>query len=79
MPKVFLNDEDRACHRFVAWVQGQKKLYKVNDTELADELGIKQPCMSRKLRLESFSFKDFVFLARKFGMDKSTFDYIIGD
>lgn len=79
MPKVYLNDWDRACHRFASWVQGEKKSHNVTDTDLAEERGIKQPCMSRKLRLESFSMTDFVFFAKKFGMDKNTFDYIIGD
>ena len=33
MPKVFLNDLDRACHRFAVWVRGQG----VSDTKLAAE------------------------------------------
>ena len=36
MAKVFLNNEDRACHRFATWVQGEKKLQKVNDSDLAE-------------------------------------------
>jgi hypothetical protein len=78
MPKAFLNDRDRACHRLATWIQGEKKLKNTNDTELANEHGISQSAMSRKLRLESFDFKDFVFFAKKFEMDKDTFDYIIG-
>ena len=78
MPKVFLTDEDRASHRFATWVQGEKKIQKVNDTDLAEERGISQPAMSRKLRLESFDFKDFVCLARKLGADTETLKYILG-
>ena len=74
MPRVFLNDEDRSSHRFAVWVRGQG----VSDTKLAEEHGISQSAMSKKLREESFNFKDFVFFAKKFGMDKGTFDYIIG-
>lgn len=79
MPRAFLNDWDRACHRLATWVQGEKKRKIVTDSELADERGISQSAMSRKLRLESFDFRDFVFFAKKFGMDKGTFDYIIGN
>ncbi len=79
MPRVFLDDQDRACHRFASWIQEKKKLCKTNDTVLAEEHGISQPAMSRKIRLECFDFKDFVFFAKKFGMDKDTFNYIIGE
>lgn len=79
MAKIFLTDEDRACHRFAAWIREQKDIHDINDTELGDKRGIKQPCMSRKIRLGKFSFTDFVFFAKEFGMDKGTFDYIIGD
>lgn len=75
MPKVFLNDLDRSCHRLSVWVRGQG----VSDSVLADEYGISQSAMSKKLREESFNFKDFAFFAKKFEMDKGTFDYIIGD
>lgn len=75
MPRVFLNDLDRSCHRLAIWVRGQG----VSDTKLADEHGISQQAMSRKLRLEQFDFKDFAFFAKKFHMDKETFDYIIGN
>lgn len=75
MPKVFLNDLDRSCHRFAVWVRGQG----VSDTKLAEEHGISQQAMSRKFREEQFSFKDFAFFAKKFQMDKETFDYIIGN
>ena len=75
MPKVFLNDLDRSNHRLAVWIRGQG----VSASKLAHEHGISQPAMSRKIRLESFDFKDFVFFAKKFHMDKETFDYIIGD
>lgn len=75
MPKVFLNDLDRSNHRLAVWIRGQG----VSASKLAKEHGISQPAMSRKIRLESFGFKDFVFFAKKFQMDKETFDYIIGD
>lgn len=78
MARVFLNYEDQASHRFATWVQGEKKLQKVTDTDLADERGISQSAMSRKLRLEIFDFKDFVCLARKLGVDAETLKYILG-
>lgn len=78
MPRVYLNEGDRMCHRLASWVQGEKRIKKVTDTELADEHGISQSAMSRKLRLESFDFKDFVFFVQKFQPDTDTLRYITG-
>lgn len=78
MPKVFLNEQDRACHRLASWVQGEKKLRKISDSKLADEHGISQEAMSRKLRLESFDFKDFVFFVQMLGPDDDALHYILG-
>jgi len=78
MPKVFLNEKERLCHRLASWVQGEKKLRKITDTELAKEHGISQSAMSRKLREESFDYKDFVFFVQKFQPDNDTLKYIVG-
>lgn len=78
MARVFLSEEERACHRFATWVRGEKKLQKVNDSDLADERGISQPAMSRKIRLESFDLKDFACLVRVLGADADTLKYILG-
>lgn len=78
MPKVFLNDQQRACHRFATWIKGEKKLKNMTDTELAKQHGISQSAMSKKLREESFSFDDFVFFVRTFGMNEQDFRYIVG-
>lgn len=79
MPRVFLNDQDRACHRFTAWVRGEMMVRNVTEKDLADEHGMSQPAISYKFKMKSFNLKDFVFLAKKFEMDKDTFDYIIGN
>lgn len=78
MAKVFLTDEDRVCHRFATWVKGEKKVQELNDTDLANERGISQPAMSRKLRLESFDLKDFACLVKMLGADAETLKYILG-
>ena len=78
MPRVYLSDQDRACHRLATCIRGEKKLRKVNDTELAEEHGISQPAMSWKIRNEKFSFQDFVFFVQKFGFDDDTIHYILG-
>lgn len=78
MPRVYLNDRERLCHRLATWVQGEKRRLKITDTQLADEHGISQSAMSRKLRLESFDYKDFVFFVQKFQPDTDTLLYIVG-
>lgn len=78
MPKVFLSERDRLCHRLATWVQGEKRLAKVTDVDLGEEYGITGSAMSRKLRLESFDYKDFVFFVNKFKPDTDTLLYIVG-
>ena len=78
MPRIYLNEKDRLCHRLATWIQGEKKIHQITDTDLANEHGISQPAMSRKLRLESFDFKDFVFFVQKFRPDTDTLLHIVG-
>lgn len=78
MPKVFLSEGDRICHRMVSWAQGEKRRLRITDKELADEHGISRSAMSRKFRLESLDYKDFVFLVQKFKPDDDTLRYIVG-
>lgn len=78
MPRVYLNESQKLCHRLADWIQGQKRLLKLTDTDLAKEHGISQSAMSRKLREESFSFDDYVFFVQRFRPDDDTLKYIIG-
>lgn len=78
MPRVYLNEKQKICHRLATWVQGEKRRLNLNDTDLAKEHGISQSAMSRKLRLEQFSFTDYVFFVQKFKPDDETLRYIIG-
>ena len=78
MPRVYLNELDRLCHRLASYVQGEKRRLNLSDTDLANKRGISQPAMSRKLRLESFDYKDFVFFVQEFRPDNDTLRYIIG-
>lgn len=78
MPRVFLNELDRSSHRLAAYVQAEKKQRKITDTDMAEEHGISQPAMSRKLRIESFSFDDFVYFVQKFKPDEDTLRFILG-
>lgn len=78
MPRVYLNEKQRMSHRLATWVQGEKKRLGITDTELANEHGISQSAMSRKLRVEQFSFHDYVFFVQKFQPDNDTLRYIIG-
>lgn len=78
MPKVFLSEQDRICHRMVTWVQGEKKRHDMTDDDLANKRGISRSAMSRKLRLESIDYKDFVFFVGVFKPDVETLQYIVG-
>lgn len=78
MPRVFLSEADRARHRLAMWVQGERHSRKMSQQTLADGRGMHRTAMEYKLKSESFSFDDFVFFARTFGMDYDTFQYIVG-
>lgn len=78
MPRVYLSEQDRICHRMVTWVRGEKSNQEITDEDLAEEYGISRSAWSRKFRLESLSFKDFVFLVQKFNPDDETLRYITG-
>lgn len=78
MPKAYLNDQQRMSHRLASWVQGEKRINNMSDTDLANECGISQSAMSRKLRLESFSFEDFCLFVKVFKPDSDTLRYITG-
>ena len=78
MPRVYLNERQKLCHRLATWVQGEKKRLNLSDTDLAEEYGISQQAMSRKLRLEQFSFSDYLFFVQKFQPDNATLLYIVG-
>lgn len=78
MPRVFLNETDRICHRMVSWAQGEKKRLKVTDADLADKQGITRRAWSYKFDKESMSFGDFVFLVQEFKPDIDTLRYIVG-
>ena len=78
MPKVYLSEQDRICHRMVSWAQGEKKRCGITDEKLADKHGISRSAWSRKFRIESMDFKDFVFLVQTFKPDDETLRFIVG-
>ena len=78
MPKVFLNEQDRASHRLASWVQGEMKIRRISQSAMADERGITQQALSNKFREESFSFKDFFCFVQNLGPDDEALHYILG-
>lgn len=78
MPRIFLNEYDRASHRLTLWAQGEMKVQKISQSAMADERGMTQQALSNKFREESFSFKDFVCFVQRLGPDDETIHYILG-
>ena len=78
MPKVFLSEQDRICHRMASWVRGEKHRRGLTDADLAKGSGISRSAWSRKLRLESLELEDFLFLVQEFKPDNETLRYIVG-
>ena len=78
MPRVFLNEQDRACHRLASWVQGEMKVKRISQASMASERGMTQQAMSIKFRDESFSFKDFVCFVQTLRPDDDALHFILG-
>lgn len=60
MPKVYLDNDDRLNAKLTAWIYGQLKVQGKSQKGLADEMGVCQQAVSRKLAAQSFKFTDLV-------------------
>jgi len=60
MPKVYLDNDDRLNAKLTAWIYGQLKVQHKSQKGLADEMGMCQQALSRKLAAQSFKFTDLV-------------------
>ena len=78
MPRIFLSEQDRACHRLASWVRGEMQQQRVSQAEMAKERGMSQQALSIKFREESFSFRDFVCFVQMLGPDDETLHHILG-
>ena len=72
MPKVYLTSEMRLRDNFAAWVYGQMKLNGQSQKSLARDMGLTQQGLCKKIKKQSFTFDDFVFLVKKFQPDENT-------
>ena len=66
MPKTYITREAEQSARLSAWIYGQMKLKDIPQWKLAEERGITQSALNRKLKLNSYSFDDFAFFIRFF-------------
>lgn len=78
MPKVYLTESDRSCARLARWVYGEMKVRRLTLTSIAKKMNISHQALSKKLRNESFDYKDFVFFVKEFQPDDKELQQIIG-
>lgn len=78
MPKVYLSEEQKLSERLTRWIYGEMRLKNMSQYKLADELGISQPALSKKLRSRSFSYKDFIVFVRVFKPDAEEVMRLLG-
>ena len=78
MPRVYLNEKDRLSDRLASWVYGQMKLNRITQQRLADELGISQQALGKKLKNKQFSYKDFITFVAFFCPDASELAWLVG-
>lgn len=60
MPRVYLSNDDRLNAKMTAWIYGQLKVQGKSQKGLADEMGVCQQAVSRKLAAQSYRFTDIV-------------------
>ena len=78
MPKVYLTEKDRICHRLACWIYGQMKVRRLTLASVATKMDISHQALSKKLRAESFNYTDFVFFVKEFEPDQKTLLHLIG-
>ena len=78
MPKTYLTRESQIKARLTAWVYAQLKLHDMTQCDLADEMGITQSALNRKLRLDTYSFEDFCHFVKIFKADTCDMLWLAG-
>ena len=78
MPKVYLTDRERLCHKLASWIYGEMKVRRLTLASVASEMNISHQALSKKLRAESFNYADFVFFVKKFEPSDRELREIIG-
>lgn len=78
MPKVFLTEKDRLCNRLSKWVYGEMRSRQLSLENIAKKMGISHQALSRKLRIASFSYSDFIFFVKEFQPSDKELKEIIG-
>ena len=78
MPKIFLTSNERLSERFTAWIYGQMKVKGLNQTQLAEKMGMSQQRLNYKLRSQSFTYRDFLNLIDILNPESSEVLWLIG-
>lgn len=69
MPKVYLTSEARLRDNFTGWLHSQIKMNGESQKSLARDMGLSPQGMCKKIRKQSFTFDDFVFLVKRYQPD----------
>lgn len=78
MPKVFLNENQRLCTRLSRWIYGEMKRQRISQRVMAEEMEITQQALSYKLKVQQFSFSDFVTIVSVLDPDPSELAWLLG-
>ena len=78
MPKVYLSENERLSAQLSSWVYGEMKVRGVSQKKMADEMGICQQALSRKLKSHSISFTDLLTFVRVLEPDDREIARLLG-
>ena len=78
MPRVYLSENERLCARLSSWVYGEMKCRGISQEAMAAEIGISRQAFSKKLKMHSFSFTDFLAIVRVLDPDERETARLLG-
>ena len=78
MPRVYLSENERLSAQLSSWVYGEMKCRGISQRKMAEELGICQQALSKKLKSHSISFTDLVVFVRVFEPDEKDIARLLG-
>lgn len=78
MPKVYLSEKDRINSRIAKWIYGELQDREMTQSELAQELGVTQQAISKKLKVKHFLASDLSEFIRIFEPETEQVKFLLG-
>lgn len=78
MPKTYITRQEKLNNDLCAYIYGAMKIRRISQSDMARQLGIKQPSLNYKLRHGNFSFEDLTAIFEVLQPDAQTVMRLVG-